>query len=110
MRAVALGLLGYGTDADDAVQDAMLTAMSKLGGLRDPAAAGPWLRAIVRNCCRMRLRARRDLPLSQDLPLVSGGLTPEAVLEDISPPPSATGGPPTWNSSTARAGRATAMS
>ncbi|HET6191075.1 MAG TPA: sigma factor [Trebonia sp.] len=61
MRAVALGLLGYGTDADDAVQDAMLTAMSKLGGLRDPAAAGPWLRAIVRNCCRMRLRARRDL-------------------------------------------------
>lgn len=46
MRAVALGLLGYGTDADDAVQDAMLTAMSKLGGLRDPAAAGPPSAAI----------------------------------------------------------------
>jgi RNA polymerase sigma factor (sigma-70 family) len=82
MRAVALGVLGFGADADDAVQDAMMTAISKLGELRDPAAAGPWLRAIVRNCCRMRLRGRREFPLSEDLPLVSGGLTPEAVLDE----------------------------
>ncbi|MET1071421.1 MAG: sigma factor, partial [Umezawaea sp.] len=38
MRAVALGVLGYGPDADDAVQDASLAALSGIGDLRDPAA------------------------------------------------------------------------
>jgi RNA polymerase sigma-70 factor (ECF subfamily) len=59
MQAVALRLLGYRPEAQDAVQDAMLVALRRLGELRDPASAGPWLRAIVRNACRMRLRAPR---------------------------------------------------
>ncbi|MEU9343636.1 sigma-70 family RNA polymerase sigma factor [Streptomyces sp. NPDC048278] len=62
MRAVALSLLGYGPDAEDAVQDAALTALRRIGDVRDPAAVGAWLRAIVRNSCRMRLRADRDTP------------------------------------------------
>ncbi|WP_406331581.1 RNA polymerase sigma factor [Streptomyces sp. NBC_00203] len=60
MRAVAMSLLGYGHDAEDAVQDAALTALRRIGDVRDPAAVGAWLRAIVRNNSRMRLRATRE--------------------------------------------------
>lgn len=35
--------------ADDLVQDVFLTALRRLGTLRDPAAFGPWLAAIARN-------------------------------------------------------------
>lgn len=76
MRAVALNLLGSGAEADDAVQDAMLVALSKIGERRDPAAAGAWLRTITRNCCLMRLRARREVPLATELSLVPGELPP----------------------------------
>lgn len=62
MRAVALSLLGYGPDAEDAVQDAALTALRRIGDVREPAAVGAWLRAIVRNAARMRLRAVREVP------------------------------------------------
>ncbi|MGH3166381.1 MAG: RNA polymerase sigma factor [Trebonia sp.] len=81
MQSVALHLLGHGADVEDAVQDSMLTAMSKISDLRNPAAAGAWLRAITRNCCLVRLRARREVPLPEDLPIVSRELTPEAVIE-----------------------------
>ncbi|MER5932420.1 sigma-70 family RNA polymerase sigma factor [Streptomyces sp. NPDC002054] len=62
MRAVALSLLGYGPDVDDAVQDASLTALRRIGDVRDGEAVGAWLRAIVRNACRMRLRAGHEVP------------------------------------------------
>lgn len=62
MRAVAMSLLGYGPDAEDAVQDAALTALRRIGDVRDPAAVGAWLRAVVRNTSRMRLRAARETP------------------------------------------------
>ncbi len=62
MRVVAVGLLGYGAAAEDAVQDAMLIALRSLGGLGDPDAVGAWLRAIVRNECRMQLRRLATMP------------------------------------------------
>ncbi|MGW3145073.1 RNA polymerase sigma factor [Streptomyces sp. NPDC001177] len=62
MRAVALSLLGHGPDAEDAMQDAALTALRRIGDVRDPAAVGAWPRAIVRNTSRMRLRAARETP------------------------------------------------
>ncbi|MCO1594699.1 sigma-70 family RNA polymerase sigma factor [Micromonospora sp. RHAY321] len=65
MRAVALSLLGYGPDAEDAVQDAMVVALRRVGEVRDPAAVGPWLRAIVRNNARMTLRAPRPVPVAE---------------------------------------------
>ncbi|MFA7763496.1 RNA polymerase sigma factor [Streptomyces sp. NRRL S-448] len=69
MRAVALSVLGHGPDADDAVQDAALTALRRIGDVRDPAAVGAWLRAVVRNACRMRLRAAgRETPGLDVLP------------------------------------------
>jgi RNA polymerase sigma factor (sigma-70 family) len=83
MRAVALSVLGYGPDADDAVQEAMMVAVRRIGELRDPAAVGPWLRAIVRNECRMRLRESRPLSIGdvEALALPSSEPTPEELLE-----------------------------
>ena len=59
MRAVALSMIGYGPDTDDVVQDAALVAVRRITDVRNPAAVGPWLRAVVRNECRMWLRSRR---------------------------------------------------
>jgi RNA polymerase sigma factor (sigma-70 family) len=81
MRAVALSILGYSADTEDAVQDATLTAVRRISELRDPAMAGPWLRAITRNRCLMQLRARREFPLAADLSLRSGEPTPEEVID-----------------------------
>ncbi|MFJ6076017.1 RNA polymerase sigma factor [Streptomyces sp. NPDC093065] len=64
MRAVALSILGHGPDAEDAVQDAMVTAIVSIGEVRDPAAVGGWLRSVVRNNCRMRVRAKRPTPVA----------------------------------------------
>lgn len=65
MRAVALSVLGAGPDAEDAVQDAMVTALVSIGDVRDPTAIGGWLRAIVRNNCRMQMRSRRAVPVAE---------------------------------------------
>lgn len=66
MFAVALAVLRNPADAEDAVQDAMLTALRRLAAdLRDPDSAGPWLRAVVRNECRMRLRATGPVPVER---------------------------------------------
>ncbi|MBE1490674.1 RNA polymerase sigma factor [Plantactinospora soyae] len=84
MKAVAYSLLGYGPDAEDAVQDAMLTALRRIGDVRDPAAVGSWLRMVVRNNCRSRLRATRPLLFGEPaaLPLPATEPSPEDLLED----------------------------
>jgi RNA polymerase sigma-70 factor (ECF subfamily) len=86
MQAVALSLLGYyGPDTDDVVQDAMLIALQRLGELRDPQAAGPWLRAIVRNACRMHLRRRHSLVLGEPtlVALPSDAPSPDELLDRL---------------------------
>ncbi|MEV4762226.1 sigma-70 family RNA polymerase sigma factor [Micromonospora chokoriensis] len=65
MRAVAVSILGYGPDAEDAVQDAMVVALRRIGEVRDPAAVGAWLRAIVRNNSRMTVRGPRAVPVAE---------------------------------------------
>jgi RNA polymerase sigma factor (sigma-70 family) len=83
MRAVAMGVLGYGPDTDDVVQDAALVAVSRIKDVRNPAAVGAWLRTVVRNECRMRLRARRGVELSGEVisALRSDDPMPEEVLD-----------------------------
>ena len=83
MYAVALSLLGYGAEAEDAVQDAMLVSLQQLGQLRTADAVGPWLRTIVRNTCRMRLRGPRAVPTVDvgSLPLLSAEPSPEEMLD-----------------------------
>jgi RNA polymerase sigma-70 factor (ECF subfamily) len=56
LHGQALGILGYGPQAEDAVHDAFLTALRKIDGVREPAAVGGWLHAVLRNVCLMRLR------------------------------------------------------
>ncbi|MDP9830738.1 RNA polymerase sigma-70 factor (ECF subfamily) [Kineosporia succinea] len=70
LRATAIAMLGYTDEVDDVVQDALLTALRTLPSLRDPAAAGAWLKAIVRNNCRAVLRSRRPLPVAEPEPLM----------------------------------------
>ena len=83
MHATALSLLGPGPDAEDAVQDAMLTALRRIDGLRDPSAVRPWLNSIVRNNCRMRLRSARPAHRTpvDELALPSDEPDPEQLLD-----------------------------
>lgn len=62
LYAMAVGLLGNRADALDAVQDTYVTALVRVGDLRDGAAARAWLHAVARNVCLMRIRQRRELP------------------------------------------------
>ena len=49
--------------AEDAVQEAFLTALSELPKLRDPQAFPAWFRQIVRTRCNRIIRRRQELPL-----------------------------------------------
>ena len=55
----ACGVLGDPAEAEDATQDASITAWQKLPTLRDPDRLDAWLGRILLNTCRMRLRDRR---------------------------------------------------
>lgn len=81
MRAVALAVLGHCQDAEDAVQEAALIALRRIGDVRDPEAAGPWLRMVVRNTCRAQLRRTSAIPMADPV----AALTPER-LDDLSDP------------------------
>jgi RNA polymerase sigma factor (sigma-70 family) len=54
----AYRLLGNKADAEDAVQDALLSAFKHLNQFRGKAQVSTWLTAIVINCARMQLRKR----------------------------------------------------
>ena len=58
LYALALRILGRGPEAQDAVQDTFLIALSSIDRLREPEAVGGWLRGILRNVCLRRLRER----------------------------------------------------
>jgi RNA polymerase sigma factor (sigma-70 family) len=82
MKAVALSVVGFGPDAEDAVQEACLAALERIGDLRHPEAVGAWLRAIVRNACRMQLRKSvAQVPWEAVGELPSAGPPPDASLE-----------------------------
>src|SRR6476660_833839 len=57
--ATALRLLGYGPDAEDAVQETCLIAMRYVGGVRDPDAIAGWLFTVLRRICLQHRRNRR---------------------------------------------------
>lgn len=48
-------MLGDPDDASDSVQDTFVIAASRLGGLGDPRKLRPWLYAVARNECQLRL-------------------------------------------------------
>src|SRR4029077_11150933 len=59
LYASAVSLLGYSGDAEDAVHDTYLLALTRLRQLRDAAAFGGWRHSILRNRCLMEKRRRR---------------------------------------------------
>ncbi|MEM9195091.1 MAG: RNA polymerase sigma factor [Myxococcota bacterium] len=61
LLALASRLSGSDADADDAVHDGWLKAMRRLRQLKDPHRFSFWLRTIVVNECRLRLRRRRRM-------------------------------------------------
>lgn len=86
--------LGNAADAEDAVQDALLSAYKHLDQFKGQAQMSTWLTAIVTNCARMHLRRRpRQAHMSLDEPfgeeqdytlaerLSGGGPSPEDECE-----------------------------
>lgn len=65
MQGVALAYLGHSQDAEDAVQEAVLIALRRIGDVRDPNAVGAWLRMVVRNVCRAQLRKMSAVPVPE---------------------------------------------
>ena len=60
-------ILGNTADAEDAVQDALLAAYTRLNKLRSQAETSTWLTIIVIICARMHLRRRpRHVQVSLD--------------------------------------------
>ena len=81
-RRVARAALGSAEDADDAAQDAMLSALLKLNQYDPRRPFGPWLLRIVANAAtdrRRRRTVRRTEPL--DVGLTAGGPRPDTTME-----------------------------
>jgi RNA polymerase sigma-70 factor, ECF subfamily len=77
----AYRLLGNTADAEDAVQDALLSAYRHWDQFRGEAQPSTWLTTIVMNCARMQLRKRpRHYHMSLDSPV---GEDQEYSLSDI---------------------------
>ena len=57
-RRIALAHLGNVADAEDAVQDALLSALTHMDQFRGQAKMSTWLTSIVINSARMKLRRR----------------------------------------------------
>jgi len=83
----AFQFLGNATDAEDAVQDALLSAYKHLGQFRGEAQLSTWLTTIVTNAARMQLRRRRGGYLSLDEEQGEDGLTLSERLADSKPSP-----------------------
>jgi RNA polymerase sigma factor (sigma-70 family) len=81
MHAVALSVLGHGPDVEDAVQDASVVALLRMGDVRQPESVGAWLRAVVRNVCRSRLRSAVATTPVPDLTVLAPDLNPEQVID-----------------------------
>src|SRR5260370_2726867 len=71
----AFRFLGNSADAEDAVQDALLSAYKHFAQFRGQARISTWLAAIVTNAARMQLRRRRVVYVSLEQHELEDGLT-----------------------------------
>ncbi|MFF2380680.1 RNA polymerase sigma factor [Streptomyces sp. NPDC058108] len=81
---VATGLLGSRPEAEDAVQEAFISAWRKLPEFHGRSAFGTWIYRIVTNRCLNVLRARRPLaPLDTvgELPAPEHTVSPARITE-----------------------------
>lgn len=71
MLAVARQILGSESDADDALQDAFITAFRAIGSFEGKSQLSTWLHRVAVNAALMRLRSRkrkREQPIDDLLP------------------------------------------
>jgi RNA polymerase sigma-70 factor (ECF subfamily) len=87
-RRIALGHLSNIADAEDAVQDALLSALSHVHQFRKQAKMSTWLTRIVINSARMKLRRRlKWVQLSLNETDEQQGLPLEDTVSDLRPGP-----------------------
>ena len=87
-RRIALGHLSNVADAEDAVQDALLSALTHVHQFRGQAKMSTWLTTIVINSARMKLR-RRLTSVQSTLDETDGqqDLALENIVSDTRPGP-----------------------
>jgi len=83
----AFRYLGNAPDADDAVQDGLLSACKHLSQFRGEAQMSSWLTAIVINAARVQLRRRRGFHLSVEQQNGEEALALSERLPDLKPSP-----------------------
>lgn len=81
--SVALRILGNTPAAEDAVQEAFITAYTHLGQLKNPDAFLPWLKKITANCCYQLLRKEKPLnEIPENMQLIDNNI--ERHFEQLS--------------------------
>jgi RNA polymerase sigma-70 factor (ECF subfamily) len=85
---LALSILDDPAEADEAAQDALVTALDRLASFRGEAAFTTWLYAITLNLCRIRLRKRRSRQrlariLQEVFHMPTETLHPEAQVQKV---------------------------
>jgi RNA polymerase sigma-70 factor, ECF subfamily len=87
-RRIALGHLGNAADAEDAVQDALLSALRHVDQFKGQAKMSTWLTAIVINSARMKLRRRPpQVQVALDEPCGKQNLPQADMVSDTRPDP-----------------------
>ena len=86
-RRIASGRLGNVADAEDAVQDAFLSALRHVRQFRGQARMSTWVTSIVINSARMRLRRVTPVLLDLDKPMGEQDLTLAETVMDSRPGP-----------------------
>lgn len=87
-RRIALGHLGNAADAEDVVQDALLSALRHVDQFKGRAKMSTWLTAIVINSARMKLRRRpQQVQVALDEPCGEQNLRPSDMVSDTRPDP-----------------------
>src|SRR6266403_1319987 len=90
-RRIALGHLSNVADAEDAVQDALLSALTHVHQFRGQAKMSTWLTTIVINSARMKLRRRlTSVQLALDETDGQQDLSLENTVSDTRPGPEET--------------------
>jgi RNA polymerase sigma-70 factor (ECF subfamily) len=88
LRRIALGHLGNAADAEDAVQDALLSALRHVDQFKGRAKMSTWLTAIVINSARMKLRRRPpQVQVALDEPCGEQNLPLADMVSDTRPDP-----------------------
>jgi RNA polymerase sigma-70 factor, ECF subfamily len=87
-RRIAERYLGNAADAEDAVQDALLSALTHVNQYEGRAKMSTWLTTIVINSARMKLRRRsRQVRVALDEPCGEQNLSLADIVSDTRPDP-----------------------